>query len=215
MSVYPIMKPDSSLIIFLLITYLVCAIPFGLILTKLAGYGDVRKLGSGNIGATNVARTGNKKLAATVFFLDGMKGLIFVLIARDDMTAALAAMIAVTGHVFPVYLAFKGGKGVATSLFCLSALSWKLTLIGFLVWVAIFSITRISSISSLLYITTVVLFCLYDPIYFSYNTHLPLVVIYYFIIILFRHIENIKKLLQGKELKINEESEKQNGKKKK
>src|ERR1700735_4540566 len=125
--------------VFLLPGYLLGSIPFGLLLTKAAGLGDIRGIGSGNIGATNVLRTGNKALAAVTLLLDGLKGAAAVLIpwmlaGRD--VALLAGLAAVLGHLFPIWLRFKGGKGVATGLGVLIAASWPIGLAACAVWVA-------------------------------------------------------------------------------
>ena len=131
--------------------YLLGSIPFGLILTNLFGDGNLRSIGSGNIGATNVLRTGNKGLAAATLLLDGAKGFLAVwLVARwfpDCM--ALAAIGAVLGHCFPVWLKFKGGKGVATTLGVCLALAWPIGLAYALVWLAVLALTRISSLSGM------------------------------------------------------------------
>jgi glycerol-3-phosphate acyltransferase PlsY len=133
--------------------YLLGSIPFGLVLCRLFGYGDIRKIGSGNIGATNVLRTGNKFLAALTLILDSSKGLIAVLIAAaffDTHAMFGAALGAVLGHNFPVWLKFKGGKGVATTLGTLIALSWPVGLACCATWVITAAISRISSLSALI-----------------------------------------------------------------
>jgi len=131
--------------------YLLGSIPFGLILTRMAGLGDVRSIGSGNIGATNVLRTGNKKLAAATLLGDALKGTIAVVIASQwgPDTAVCAALGAFLGHNFPVWLKFKGGKGVATYLGILLAMYWPVMLIFTVVWLATAYLTRYSSLSAL------------------------------------------------------------------
>ena len=132
--------------------YLLGSIPFGLILTRAAGLGDVRKIGSGNIGATNVLRTGNKKLAAATLLLDGAKGAAAVLLARhfaSEPAALLAGLAAVLGHLFPVWLGFKGGKGVATGYGVLIAASWPAGLLAGAVWLVMAKLARISSAAAL------------------------------------------------------------------
>ncbi len=131
--------------------YLLGSIPFGLILTNLFGDGNLRSIGSGNIGATNVLRTGNKGLAAATLLLDGAKGFLAVwLVARwFPDSIALAAIGAVLGHCFPVWLKFKGGKGVATTLGVCLALAWPIGLAYALVWLAVLALTRISSLSGM------------------------------------------------------------------
>ena len=132
--------------------YLLGSIPFGLILTRAAGLGDVRKIGSGNIGATNVLRTGNKKLAAATLLLDGAKGAAAVLLARhfaSEPAALLAGLAAVLGHLFPLWLGFKGGKGVATGYGVLIAASWPAGLLAGAVWLVMAKLARISSAAAL------------------------------------------------------------------
>ena len=134
-----------------LLGYLLGSIPFGLIITRLAGLGDIRAIGSGNIGTTNVLRTGRKDLAAATLVLDGLKGTLAVLIAaRWGLEAAMVAAIAAfLGHIFPVWLRFKGGKGVATFLGLLFAFAWPAGLFFMAVWIAVAIVTRYSSASAL------------------------------------------------------------------
>src|SRR3954464_2878488 len=136
----------------LLLGYALGAIPFGLVLTRAAGLGDVRAIGSGNIGATNVLRTGRKGLAAATLVLDALKGTLAVLIGwRWGLDAAVAAALgAMLGHCFPVWLRFKGGKGVATFLGVLLGLHWLAMLITAAVWIGTAAATRYSSLSALL-----------------------------------------------------------------
>ena len=132
--------------------YLLGSIPFGLVLTRLAGLGDIRAIGSGNIGATNVLRTGNKGLALLVLLLDSGKGAAAVLLAGAviaPFTTPAAALGAVLGHLFPVWLGFKGGKGVATTLGTLLALAWPAGLAACATWLLMAVIFRISSLSAL------------------------------------------------------------------
>ena len=132
--------------------YVFGSIPFGLILTHLAGLGDVRKIGSGNIGATNVLRTGNKAIAGLTLLCDVLKGYVPVILALryGGMSADIAAGFgALAGHIFPVWLKFKGGKGVATGLGVLFAWSWSFGLAFVVTWIVIFTLTRISSASAL------------------------------------------------------------------
>ncbi len=133
--------------------YLLGSIPFGLLLTKAAGLGDIRGIGSGNIGATNVLRTGRKGLAAGTVVLDAAKGAAAVLIARalvyDQDMALFAGLAAVLGHLFPIWLKFKGGKGVATGLGVLLAASWPIGLVACGVWLLVAATARRSSLASL------------------------------------------------------------------
>jgi acyl phosphate:glycerol-3-phosphate acyltransferase len=134
------------------IGYLLGSIPFGLILTRMAGLGDVRNIGSGNIGATNVLRTGNKGLAAATLLLDALKGTVAVLIVSHffgDDASVLAGFAAFIGHIFPAWIGFKGGKGVATYLGILLGLAPLVALIFAFVWLALAVITRYSSLSAL------------------------------------------------------------------
>ena len=137
---------------YLLLGYLLGSIPFGLLLTRAAGLGDIRRIGSGNIGATNVLRTGNKGLAAATLLLDGLKGAVAVLLAAwlGGHEAVLWAGIgAVLGHAFPVWLRFKGGKAVATSYGVLIAAAWPVGLAAGAVWLVTAAVTRISSLAAL------------------------------------------------------------------
>jgi len=133
------------------LAYLLGSIPFGLILTRLTGAGDLRSIGSGNIGATNVLRTGRKGVAAATLLLDMGKGLAAVLIARAAWpgTEAMAALGAVLGHCFPVWLRFKGGKGVATTMGVALALAWPIGLAYAAVWLGVLGLTRLSSAGGL------------------------------------------------------------------
>jgi glycerol-3-phosphate acyltransferase PlsY len=136
----------------LAIGYLLGSIPFGLVLTRMAGLGDVRAIGSGSIGATNVLRTGNKKLAVATMLLDAFKGTVAALICRHlfgDDAAILAGFAAFIGHIFPVWLGFKGGKGVATYIGILLALAPLMVLLFAVVWIAFAYFTRYSSLSAL------------------------------------------------------------------
>jgi glycerol-3-phosphate acyltransferase PlsY len=136
----------------LVLGYLLGSIPFGLILTRLAGKGDIRDIGSGNIGATNVLRTGSKKLAALTLLLDAAKGSAAVLLVAWRWPEAIdyAAAAALVGHLYPVWLGFKGGKGVATFLGILIPLLWLAALIYALVWLGLLLIARISSLAGML-----------------------------------------------------------------
>jgi glycerol-3-phosphate acyltransferase PlsY len=133
-----------------LLGYLLGSVPYGLLLTRAAGLGDIRAIGSGNIGATNVLRTGNKALAAATLVLDVLKGVAALLIARvtwGEDAALVAGFAALAGHVFPVWLGFRGGKGVATGAGVLMAAQWWLGLAALVAWAAVFAATRISSAS--------------------------------------------------------------------
>jgi glycerol-3-phosphate acyltransferase PlsY len=141
-----------EMLIALVFGYLCGTIPFGLILTKSAGLGDIRSIGSGNIGATNVLRTGNKKVAALTLVLDALKGTLPALLMGwlyGPQAAVLAGLAAFFGHLFPMWLGFKGGKGVATTIGVLFGLYWPLGLVFIAVWIAMAVIFRMSSLSAL------------------------------------------------------------------
>ena len=141
-----------SLLLAAALAYLLGSVPYGLILTKAAGLGDIRDIGSGNIGATNVLRTGNKALAAATLVLDALKGAAALLLARwlwGEEAALVAGVAAMAGHAFPVWLGFKGGKGVATGAGVLLAAQWWLGLAALAVWLGVALATRISSAGAL------------------------------------------------------------------
>jgi acyl phosphate:glycerol-3-phosphate acyltransferase len=185
----------------LIFGYLLGSIPFGLLLTKLAGYGDIRNIGSGNIGATNVLRTGNKKLAGLTLILDGGKGAAAVLIARhfgSPDAAMIAGLTAIIGHMFPVWLKFKGGKGVATTLGTLLALAPWVGITACLTWLAVAFTTRYSSLSALIAL-------LLSPFaaYFIYNdSTLTALCGFISMLVWFKHRANIRRLLDKTEPKI-------------
>jgi glycerol-3-phosphate acyltransferase PlsY len=183
-----------------LAAYLLGAVPFGIVIARLFGLGDLRKIGSGNIGATNVLRTGNKTAAALTLVLDAGKAGIAVLIARAllaEDAAQLAGFAAFLGHCFPVYLGFRGGKGVATFLGTLLALWWPLGLAACAVWLAIARLFRISSLSALVA-------AVLTPGFAWGFGHPDLVILSLLlgILVFFRHKENIIRLLNGTEPKI-------------
>ena len=182
-----------------LIGYLLGSIPFGLILTRVAGLGDIRAIGSGNIGATNVLRTGRKDIAAATLLLDAIKGTVAVLIGwRFGLEGALAAALgAYLGHCFPVWLKFKGGKGVATFLGVLAALHWPTMIITTLVWLGVAVATRYSSLSAL----TASVAAPIVLVLFGLNEIAALAVLLT-IIIWIKHRANLKRLLAGQESKI-------------
>jgi glycerol-3-phosphate acyltransferase PlsY len=188
-----------SLIPALVFGYLLGSIPFGLLLTRAAGLGDVRKIGSGNIGATNVLRTGNKGLAAATLLLDALKGTAAVLISghfAPDL-AIWAGLGAFLGHLFPVWLGFKGGKGVATYLGVLIGLAWQVALIFAVVWLVIAFLFRYSSLAALTaaVIVPIALYVLSTP-------QLAALFVVMSIIVFIKHRENISRLLAGTEGKI-------------
>jgi glycerol-3-phosphate acyltransferase PlsY len=180
--------------------YLLGSIPFGLVLTKLAGLGDIRSIGSGNIGATNVLRTGRKSLAAATLLLDGAKGAVAVLIFEavgGQDTAVVAGAAAMLGHCFPVWLRFKGGKGVATALGILLAIAWPVGLLACLTWLFVAFVFRYSSLSALAAIGL-------SPVYawLLADAQRAWLAALIAILVWFRHHENIFRLLKGEESKI-------------
>lgn len=175
------------------------SIPFGLIITKMGGLGDVRAIGSGNIGATNVLRTGNKKLAALTLLADFAKGLIAVLVVKHwgpDM-AVFAALGAVLGHIFPIWLKFKGGKGVATYIGVLAGLIWPIAIIFCASWLMAAWLMRISSLSALLAIAITPLW-----LYVFREYQLMELFILLGVIVYCTHHQNISRILKGEETKI-------------
>ncbi len=188
-----------TIILALLFGYLLGSIPFGLLLTRAAGLGDVRKIGSGNIGATNVLRTGNKGLAAATLVLDALKGTAAVVIARHyghdlGLWAGLGAFL---GHLFPIWLGFKGGKGVATYLGVLIGLGWHVALIFMVVWLAMAFIFRYSSLAALTAAVVVPI-----ALYLWSTPQTAALFLVMSLIVIFKHRENISRLLAGSEGKI-------------
>jgi glycerol-3-phosphate acyltransferase PlsY len=183
----------------LLIGYLLGSIPFGLILTRVAGLGDIRAIGSGNIGATNVLRTGRKDIAAVTLLLDAVKGTVAVFIGwRFGLEGALAAGLgAYLGHCFPVWLKFKGGKGVATFLGVLAALHWPTVVITMLVWLGVAVTTRFSSLSALIASVAAPIALLL----FGLNEIAALAAVLT-ILIWIKHRANLQRLLAGEESRI-------------
>ncbi|WP_085556586.1 glycerol-3-phosphate 1-O-acyltransferase PlsY [Azospirillum agricola] len=198
-------EPVVMLAVCALLGYLLGSIPFGLVLTRMAGLGDIRQIGSGNIGATNVLRTGNKPLALATLLLDSGKGAIAALLAflwagpafLGLEAAVLAAGGAMLGHSFPVWLGFKGGKGVATALGVLLAVCWPAGLLACLTWLVMAAVFRISSLSAL---TALAL----SPLTGWYFGG-PLVAglcLFIAVLVFVRHEANIRRLLKGEEPRI-------------
>lgn len=179
--------------------YLLGSIPFGLILTRMAGMGDVRNIGSGSTGATNVLRTGHKGLAAATVLLDLAKGYVAVLLAGIwwPEVSGLAALMAVIGHCFPIWIGFKGGKGAATAAGACFGLGWPVGLVYGVIWLSMFGLTRISSLGSLsaAVAAPIAVFAL------GYDAALP-----YFIaiaaVVIWLHRSNIVRLVNGTEPKV-------------
>jgi len=174
-----------------LLSYLLGSIPFGLLLTKAAGLGDIREIGSGNIGATNVLRTGNKKLAAATLFLDGAKGAVAVLLVGHfaPSLTSVAALGALIGHLFPVWLKFKGGKGVAVGIGVMTALIWPVGVTMMVMWLAIAKRFKISSLAALIAFGFVPI----DVMIFNRTDLVPMSVVIA-TLIFFMHRENIRRL---------------------
>ena len=205
---------DHSHLLFLsffLFGYFMGSIPFGLLLSKLSGLGDIRKIGSGNIGATNVLRTGNKKIALLTLILDGTKGALAIYVVSispsfvefnltDNINhfQSLVAVSAVIGHCFPIWLNFKGGKGVATGFGTIFFLNMYVGVIALLIWVSIAKLFRISSLSALISY----LFIPISMFFFTSEKSFFIASVLISLICYLQHRENIKRLLNGSEAKI-------------
>ncbi|MET0338859.1 MAG: glycerol-3-phosphate 1-O-acyltransferase PlsY [Caulobacter sp.] len=189
--------------------YLLGSIPFGLIATRLGGAGDIRNIGSGNIGATNVLRSGRKDLAAITLLGDAGKGVLAVFLARwltndSGVMVALAGGAAFLGHLFPVWLKFKGGKGVATFYGVLLAAAWPVGVLAAITWLAMAFIFRISSLAALTATALAPLFAL------ATDRGWPMVglTVFMAVLVFIRHHENIGRLLKGQEPKIGSKKDK-------
>jgi glycerol-3-phosphate acyltransferase PlsY len=198
------MSSDALLPVALILGYLLGSIPFGLILTRVAGTQDLRSIGSGSIGTTNVLRTGRKDLAAATLIGDMLKGTIAVIISGyfgGPDAAMLAALGAFLGHLFPVWLKFRGGKGVAVYIGVLLGLLWPAALVFCLIWLAVALLTRYSSLSALIA-------SLATPILLWWLGHLALAALFTVLTVLlfYAHRENIKRLQAGTEGKIGQKA---------
>jgi glycerol-3-phosphate acyltransferase PlsY len=197
----PLFEDPTNLLAAIIGGYLLGSIPFGLLLTRMAGLGDIRSIGSGNIGATNVLRTGNKRLALATLLLDGGKGAAAVFLARwfflDPNLAVVAGAAAFLGHVFPVWLKFKGGKGVATALGTWLALAWPVGLLACLTWLIMAVVFRYSSLSALVAVALAPIYAIWlgTPAMIWFGIGVA-------ILCWIRHHENIRRLLKGEEPKI-------------
>ncbi|MDC2987279.1 glycerol-3-phosphate 1-O-acyltransferase PlsY [Candidatus Pelagibacter bacterium] len=189
---------DTNFIIVAVYSYLLGSIPFGLVLTKIFLKKDIREIGSGNIGTTNVLRTGNKSLAVTTLLLDLLKGYFSIVITfvYFENLISYSALISFIGHIFPVWLKFKGGKGVATYLGVILALSYKFFLIFGISWLFFSFLFRYASLSSI--ISSLIVF-VYS--YFFIN-NFSLILFIFFVIIIYTHRENIVRLKNSEESKI-------------
>ena len=194
------MSPEAWLPVALLLGYLLGSIPFGVVVTKLAGTQDLRSIGSGSIGATNVLRTGRKDLAAATVLGDGLKGTAAVIIAGyygGPNAAMLAGLGAFLGHLFPVWLNFRGGKGVAVYIGVLIGLFWPAAVLFCVVWLAVAAISRYSSLSA--FVASIV-----TPIFMWWFGHPALAALFAVLTLLlfYAHRENIKRLQAGTEGRI-------------
>lgn len=188
--------------------YLLGSIPFGVILTRAAGTGDVRNIGSGNIGATNVLRTGRKDLALATLILDAGKGAVALLLARhllgSEAAGAVAGGAAFLGHLFPIWLGFKGGKGVATFFGLILAAAWPLGLLAAATWLLVAFLLRFSSLAALVAAAATPLYALLPLPALGLPAAPPILLLAIFtaVLIYIRHHENIGRLLRGQEPRI-------------
>ena len=208
------MSYTSVFVLWAVIGYFLGSIPFGLVLTRLAGYGDIRKIGSGNIGATNVLRTGNKTLALLTVILDAFKAGFAAYLAYhlapdaeyyflnngtqvNILASLIAGVCGILGHMFPVWLKFKGGKGISSALGLLLVTYWQVGLIALGIWLFMAFVFRYSSLSALTAALLVpfITFMLAPPIYVYFYSFVVALVI-------FKHHSNIKRLIKGEESKI-------------
>ena len=180
-------------------SYILGSIPFGLIYTRIAGLGDVRKIGSGNIGATNVLRTGNKKLAVFTLLSDVAKGSIAVLITEKIYSEfiLMSFLIVYLGHIFPVWLKFKGGKGVATFIGGILVVNYILCIIFLITWAAVVKVFKISSLSAIVAFVATLL-----ATFILYERNLSLLMFFFTIFSIYTHKDNIKRIISGEESKI-------------
>jgi glycerol-3-phosphate acyltransferase PlsY len=192
-------------ILALLLGYALGSVPFGLLLARAAGLGDIRQIGSGNIGATNVLRTGNKKVAAATLLLDGLKGFVAVVLAQhlfgDDGSwaspVAAAALGAVLGHCFPLWLKFKGGKGVATNLGVSLGIAWPIGLAYAAVWLAVLALVRISSVAGM----SAVVAALLAATLLGFEAFVPVLLVIA-VLVIWLHRANIARLRAGTEPRV-------------
>ena len=182
------------------VAYLIGALPFGLLLARAAGLGDIRRIGSGNIGATNVLRTGRKDIAALTLLLDGAKGFAAVWVADiyfGPDVRFFCAIAVVVGHLFPIWLGFRGGKGVATTLGVLLALAWPIGVAALALWAGVAAVTRYSSLAALISLGTA-------PVYgwFLGEPQVGALAFVCALLVWSRHVGNLRRLLRGEETRI-------------
>ena len=189
---------DINLVIVAVYSYLLGSIPFGLVLTKIFLKKDIRNIGSGNIGTTNVLRTGKKSLAVATLMLDLLKGYFSIIITFTyfENLISYSALICFIGHIFPVWLKFKGGKGVATYLGVILALSYKFFLIFGISWLILSFLFRYASLSS---VTSTLIVFIYS---YFFNSNFFLILFIFFVVIIYTHRENIVRLKNSEERKI-------------
>lgn len=191
---------NGDILVSVLVGYLCGSVPFGLILIKMAGGGDIRTIGSGNIGATNVLRTGRKLLAAFTLILDAAKGAFSIFICSlflSDAYFGLVGVCAVIGHCYPIWLKFSGGKGVATGLAVIMMLSPISGILFIAIWISIVYLMKYSSLAALTAFVSSSILAL-----FSESIDISIAIVSITLLALFRHKENIKRLLSGEESKI-------------
>ena len=196
----PIDTSPEIILLWALLGYIIGSIAFGMVLARVMGLGNLRSIGSGNIGATNVLRTGNKKAAALTLLLDGAKGAVAVLLARafaGEDAAQVAALGAMIGHCYPIWLGFRGGKGVATFLGILLALAWPVGLACCAAWAVAAALTRISSMGALAAAASSTFFM----VLFGYG-EMMLLGIALTLLIFWRHRDNISRIRAGTESRI-------------
>ena len=193
-------SPSGLMIAVALLSYFLGSVPFGVVITRAMGLGDLRSIGSGNIGATNVLRTGNKAAAAATLILDAAKGAVAVLLARawaGEDAAQLAALCSFLGHLFPVWLGFRGGKGVATFLGTLLALDWRVGLACCATWAVVAAVTRISSLAALVAAALATLWLMVFR-----DGQMMLLVVILTLLVYVRHWANLERIKKGTEPKI-------------
>ena len=192
---------EASILTFSVIffSYLLGSIPFGILVSKVFGLGNLRDIGSGNIGATNVLRTGNKLAALITLILDGLKGVLVVVVARfiSEDAAITASIFVIIGHIYPVWLRFSGGKGVATFIGAILALSFVTGLLVCCIWIIIALIFRYSSLSAIVSSASAPI-----GIFLFYDNEALVVTLFITVLIWYRHKDNIRRLIDGSEAKI-------------
>jgi glycerol-3-phosphate acyltransferase PlsY len=192
---------EASILTFSVIffSYLLGSIPFGILVSKVFGLGNLRDIGSGNIGATNVLRTGNKLAALITLILDGLKGVLVVVVARfiSEDAAITASILVIIGHIYPVWLRFSGGKGVATFIGAILALSFITGLLICFIWIIIALIFRYSSLSAIVSSASAPI-----GVFLFYDNEALVVTLFMTVLIWYRHKDNIRRLIDGSEAKI-------------